>query len=30
VTMVDPGAVIEAPASNGAGGKVAAGETVTA
>jgi len=29
-TMVDPGAVIEAPASNGAGGKVAAGETVTA
>ena len=29
-TMVDPGAVIEAPASNGAGGKVVAGETVTA
>ena len=29
-TMVDPGAVIEAPASNGAGGKVSAGETVTA
>jgi hypothetical protein len=29
-TMVDPGAVSEAPASNGAGGKVAAGETVTA
>lgn len=29
-TMVDPGTVIEAPASNGAGGKVAAGETVTA
>jgi enediyne biosynthesis protein E5 len=29
-TMVDPGAVIEAPASNGAGGKVAAGKTVTA
>jgi enediyne biosynthesis protein E5 len=29
-TMVDPGAVIEAPASNGASGKVAAGETVTA
>jgi len=30
VTMVDPGAVIDAPASNGAGGKVPAGETVTA
>jgi len=29
-TMVDPGAVKEVPASNGAGGKVAAGETVTA
>jgi hypothetical protein len=29
-TMVDPGAVQEVPASNGAGGKVAAGETVTA
>jgi hypothetical protein len=28
--MVDPGAVIEAPASNGASGKVAAGKTVTA
>jgi enediyne biosynthesis protein E5 len=28
-TMVDAGAVIEAPAGNGAGGKVAAGETVT-
>ena len=29
-TMVSPGAVQEVPASNGAGGKVAAGETVTA
>jgi hypothetical protein len=29
-TMVDPGAVQEVPASNGAGGKVTAGETVTA
>jgi enediyne biosynthesis protein E5 len=29
-TMVDPGAAIEAPASNGASGKVAAGKTVTA
>ena len=29
-TMVDPGAVQEVPASNGAAGKVAAGETVTA
>jgi hypothetical protein len=29
-TMVDPGTAIEAPASNGAGGKVAAGKTVTA
>jgi hypothetical protein len=29
-TMVGPGTVIEAPASNGAGGKVVAGETVTA
>jgi hypothetical protein len=29
-TMVDPGAVTEAPASNGAGGKAVAGETVTA
>lgn len=29
-TIVDPGAVKEAPASNGAGGKVTAGETVTA
>jgi len=29
-TMVNPGAVQEVPASNGAGGKVTAGETVTA
>jgi enediyne biosynthesis protein E5 len=29
-TVVDPGAVKEVPASNGASGKVAAGETVTA
>src|SRR5580658_5134481 len=29
-TVVDPGAVKEVPASNGVGGKVAAGETVTA
>jgi enediyne biosynthesis protein E5 len=29
-TLVNPGAVVQAPASNGAGGKVAAGETVTA
>jgi hypothetical protein len=29
-TMVDPGAATEAPASNGAGGKAVAGETVTA
>jgi hypothetical protein len=29
-TMVDPGVVIEAPASNGAGRKVTAGETVSA